>query len=699
MITTKKLVVRRSAQLACAILMGGWASAAWAAAPTSRPSATTQPTTEPAEVGPSGGTSGGELSSLSLEDLMKVEVYSVSKHAQAVAEAPAAVTVIGQDDIQRSGMNSIPELLRLVPGLEVARINSNQWAISSRGFNDLYANKLLVMMDGRSVYTPLFSGVYWDTMDYVMPDLDHIEVIRGPGATLWGSNAVNGVINITTKSARDTQGWLLDGLGGNETQQGEVRFGGALDSNTFFRVYGKYRNFEDFPNAAGHDQHDGWQDFRGGFRIDRYASENDTLTLQGDVYSDRTGQTIDVPVLTPPFRSAMYAENDFSGANILGRWSHVVSPTSDMSLQFYYDRQDRPDVQLGYSLDTFDLDFQHRFQLAQNNEVIYGGDARFMMDHIENTQLGTFSPTNRNDYLVSGFIQDDLTLVPDKLHFIAGTKLEQNSYSGFEYQPSGRLLWTPNDSNSVWGAVSRAVRTPSRWEQDSQLIFSTMPTAQGIPAQIDTIGNKGFDSEAMTAYELGYRVRATQAVTIDSSVFYDSYDKLRSGTAGTPQVVLGPGGAPHVFIPVKLGNDIDGDAFGAEVAATWKITNTWRLSGSYSWLDLQLHRGQGVDPTMERIFEGTSPRNQFQIHSYWDVVKNVELNTSLYYVDSLHTGNIPAYLRWDANVVWKIKDNLSASIGVQNILDNHHPEFNSGLFLTQANEVPRTYYAALSFRY
>jgi iron complex outermembrane receptor protein len=458
---------------------------------------------------------------------MKVEVYSVSKHAQAVAEAPAAVTVIGQDDIQRSGMNSIPELLRLVPGLDVARINSNQWAISSRGFNDLYANKLLVMMDGRSVYTPLFSGVYWDTLDYVMPDLDHIEVIRGPGATLWGSNAVNGVINITTKSARDTQGWLVDGLGGNETQQGEIRYGGAIDSNTFFRVYGKYRNFEDFPNAAGDDQHDGWQDFRGGFRIDRYAGENDTLTLQGDAYSDRTGQTIDAPVLTPPFRSAVYAENDFSGANILGRWTHVVSPTSDMSLQFYYDRQDRPDVQLGYSLDTFDLDFQHRFQLAQNNEVIYGGDARFMMDHIENTQLGTFSPTSRNDYLVSGFIQDDVTLVPDKLHFIAGTKLEQNSYSGFEYQPSGRLLWTPNESNSVWGAVSRAVRTPSRWEQDSQIIFSTMPTAQGIPAQIDTIGNKGFDSEAMTAYELGYRVRATQAVTIDSSVFYDSYDKLQ----------------------------------------------------------------------------------------------------------------------------------------------------------------------------
>jgi iron complex outermembrane recepter protein len=627
---------------------------------------------------------------------MNVEVTSVSRHAQSVADAPAAVTVIGQDEIRRSGMNSIPELLRLAPGLDVARINSNQWAISSRGFNDLYANKLLVMMDGRSVYTPLFSGVYWDTLDYVLPDLDRIEVIRGPGATLWGSNAVNGVINITTKSARDTQGWLLDGVGGNETQQGAVRYGGAIGDGTFFRIYGKYRNFEDFPDASGHDAHDGWQDFRGGFRLDRYAG-NDTLTLQGDTYVDRSGQTLIVPTLTGSLRSRSFVENDFSGGNILGRWTHVISPTSDFSLQLYYDRLNRPDVELGYALDTFDMDFQHRFQLMKNQEIIWGFDVRYMMDKIDNSGLGMFDPTRRDDYLVGGFIQDDFTVVRDRLHLIVGTKLEQNSYSGFEFQPSGRLLWTPNERNSVWGAVSRAVRTPSRWEQDSQIIYTTTPTSSGIPAELDTIGNKGFDSEAMTAYELGYRVRATQSLSIDTAVFYDSYDKIRSGTVGTPTVVPNP--TPHLFIPVQLGNDINGEAFGAEIAATWKVTDRWKLTGSYTFLDLQLHRGHGVDPTLETTFEGTSPKNQFQLHSYLDVMKNLEVNGGLYYVDSLKTGHIPAYVRLDAGITWRPKDHLSITAGIQNILDNHHPEFNSGLFISQQNEVPRTYFGELTWRF
>jgi iron complex outermembrane recepter protein len=642
-----------------------------------------------------------DFTKLDLEGLMNVPIYSVSKAQQTLAQAPAAATVITQDEIRRSGMDSIPELLRLVPGLDVARINASQWAISSRGFNDLYANKLLVMMDGRSVYTPLFSGVYWDTLDYIMPDLDRIEVVRGPGATLWGTNAVNGVINITTKSAKDTQGLLVTGEGSNIDAIGGVRYGGRIDDVTWYRVYGKYRTTDDFDFANGDNAHDGWDSVRGGFRIDREAGDKDTLTLQGDIYAERVGQTLNVPTVIPPaFKTTQDVTSNFSGGNVLARWSHRISETSDFTVQAYYDRLQRGDAQLGYDLNTFDLDFQHRFALTKHQEIIWGADVRFLSDSIQNVNpgIGVFDPTHRDDYLVSGFIQDDITLVPDRLHFILGTKLEDNSYSDFEIQPSARVLFTPNDRNTIWGAVSRAVRTPSRWEQDSRIVFATVPTTPaGVPGEIDTFGNRNFDSEDMIAYELGYRVQATPALSLDLSAFYNSYDNLRSGTLGTPSFTPTP--APHLLLPVALGNDIDGETYGGEVAATWKVNDMLRLVASYSFLEVQLHRGAGVDATLEHTYEGTSPRNQFQLRSYLDVTKNLEVNAALYYVDNVRTGNIPAYARVDAGVTWRPKDNLEVSVGVQNLFDNRHPEFNDGLFLTSPTEIPRTYFAQLTWRY
>jgi iron complex outermembrane receptor protein len=677
---------------------------AWAAAPaaTTEPVETTatQPSSEGAKsvVGPVGP--GEDLTNLSITDLMNVPIYSASKHEQRAAETPAALTVLSQDDIRRSGMTSIPELLRMVPGLDVAQINANQWAISSRGFNDLYSNKLQVLMDGRSVYTPLFSGVYWDSIDYVLPDLDRIEVVRGPGATLWGSNAVDGVISITSKSAKDTQGWLLEGVGSNEEQQGSVRFGGKIDDTTYFRVYSKYRRTDDFEMANGNDAHDGWQDVRGGFRFDKYATPDDTVTLQGDVHNERVAQTLNFPVLTAPFVQPRPVSDNDDGANLLGRWRHVVSDTSDFTLQAYYDRIDRGDVELGYSLDTFDVDFQHRFALDKSNELIWGGDVRALRDNIGDTPRGTFNPTRRDEYLVSGFVQDDWTIVAERLHFIVGTKLEQNSYSGFEIEPSGRLLFTPNDHNTFWGAISRAVRTPSRWEQDSRLLFSTLPpSAQtgGLPAEIDTFGNGAFDSEDLLAYELGYRVKATETLSFDVSGFFNSYNNLRGGVTGTPFFVPGP--SPHILVPVTLNNGTYGESFGAEFAANWNISSQWRVTGSYSWLQVELHHDAGTANTLETIYEGASPRNQFQLRSYFDILKNLELNTALYYVDDLKTGNIPAYTRVDLNVAWRPKDDVTLSAGVQNIFDNRHAEFASPLFLTATTEIPRTYYARLDFQF
>jgi iron complex outermembrane receptor protein len=641
-----------------------------------------------------------DLTSMSLEDLMSIQITSVSKQKQTVAQAPAAVTAIGQEDIRRSGLNSIPELLRLVPGLDVARINASHWAISSRGFNELYSRQLLVLMDGRSAYTPLFSGVYWDTLDYIMPDLDRIEVIRGPGATLWGANAVNGVINITTKSARDTQGFLLSGEGSNIDRVGGIRYGGKIDDDTFYRVYTKYSTTDNFdlPGTDTED-HDGWDALRGGFRIDRYAGDKDVFTFQGDGYSIREGQQYNVPVLIPPFVRQTPDTANYSGGNLLARWTHTISEKSDFSVQFYYDRLNRSDIQLGYTLDTFDLDVQHRFALSKRQEVIWGADFRFQSDNIKQGAVGRFDPANRDAFLVSGFIQDDVTIIPDRLHFILGTKLETNSYSGFEIQPSARVLWTPNERNSIWAGVSRAVRTPSRWEEDSTLTFATLPTTPaGIPGEIDTVGHKGFESETLWAYELGYRTQATQTVTIDTAVFYNSYDNLRSGTPGTPGLSLNPM-PPHLMIPINLGNGISGATYGVEVAANWNVTPAWRLTGSYSFLITDLHRGFGVDVTNERAFEGTSPKNQFQIHSYYDITKDLEFNTSFYYVENLSTGNIPSVLRLDAALTWRPKENLEITVGVQNALDPQHPEFNSGFFQNQSTETPRAVYGQVVFRF
>ena len=636
-----------------------------------------------------------DLTSLSLEDLMKIEITSVSKQRQVVAEAPAAVSAISQEDIRRSGLNSIPELLRLVPGVNVARINASHWAISSRGFNELYSSKLLVLMDGRTVYTPLFSGVYWETLDYVLPDLERIEVIRGPGATLWGANAVNGVINITSKSARDTQGLLFSGELSTVDYAGSLRYGGKVGEDTYYRAWAKYRSTDNFELPAG-DPHDGWDALRGGFRIDRYA-DKDSLTLQGDAYSAREGQAYNFPILVPPFTARATDTSNYGGGNILARWTHTISPSSDFAVQFYYDRLQRDDIQLGYELDTFDLDFQHRFALDGRQEIIWGANARFMSDDIRNSPFGTFDPRSRNDYLVSGFIQDDLEIIPERLHLIVGTKLETNSYSGFEYQPGVRLLWTPGERNSVWAAVSRAVRTPSRWEEDSRILFGTMPTPAGPPAQLETVGDTGFRSEEMWAYELGYRVRAAQNLTVDAAVFYNSYDKLRSGTLGAP--TFSPTPSPHLIVPIQLGNGLEGETYGFEVAARWNVTPSWRLAGSYSFLRTHLHREAGVDPTLERIFEGTSPRNQLQVHSFYDITKDLEVNASAYYVDHLSTGDIPSYVRIDAGVTWRPKPNLEVSVGVQNLLDPQHPEFDSGLFFNQPTENPRVFFAQVIFRY
>jgi iron complex outermembrane recepter protein len=640
----------------------------------------------------------GDFTSLSLEDLMNVEVTTVSRRPQRVADAPAAVTVIGQEDIQRSGLDTIPDLLRLAPGMDVARINSNTWAISARGFNNEFSNKLLVQMDGRTVYTPLFSGVFWNSLDYILPDLDRVEVVRGPGATLWGANAVNGVVSIQSKSAADTQGWLIDGQLGTQQSNGAVRFGGQIDEQTYFRVYTKYRYFDDQEAATGGTSYDRWQTVQTGFRIDRQASADDTLTFQGDLFGQQLHDTENLWTFMPPGDSFYHDKPNFDGGNLLGRWTHTFSDTSNMSVQAYYDRLDGYSALAKFQESTGDLDFQHHFAWGDRQVINWGLGYRFVADTLYGTPQLSFAPGSRDLQLISGFVQDDIALVPDRLHLFLGTKLEYNSYTNLETEPGARLLWSPDEKNSVWGSISRATRTPSRYEEDERVaLLQTFPLPNAFPAAATSTGNLRLDSEELTSYEIGYRVQPFDRLSLDVSAYYNNYDRLIGLQALTPFTGLSP--VPHEVIPFQFFNNMKGQAYGGEIAATWKVTDNLTLIGSYSLLELQLQANNaGVQAGQLHAFQDASPEHQVQLRSYYDITRNLQLNALGFFVSRLTEGNIPAYFRTDANLDWEPVDRLHLMVGVQNIFDNHHPEFPNNSFFA-ASETPRTFFARLRYQF
>lgn len=644
-----------------------------------------------------GSSSTEVLSQMSLEDLMNVEVTSVSRYKQKASDAPAAITVISQDDIARSGLHSIPELLRLSPGMSVARIDAHSWAVTARGFNDKYANKLLVLMDGRTLYLPIFSGVVWEQQDYLLEDLERIEVIRGPGATIWGANAVNGVVNITTKSARDTQGGLVSGMVSNVDNGGGIRYGGKLDEETYYRIFGIFRKTEDFVDPSGSRQFDGWQSARGGFRIDRYGSPNDTLTLQSEVYQNLYAERNTLPQMSAPF-TFLSEETNYGGGNyVLGRWTHRVASDSEYSLQLYYDRYFRQSDVLDYAQHTFDADFEHRFPLGDRQSFVWGAGVRYLTDSLDNTPISSFNPAERNDYRLSTFIQDDITIVPNRFHLIFGSKFEYTSYSDFEYQPSIRALWTPNESNTVWGAVSRAIHNPTQVEQDGQFLVQTFAGDGGVPVGVYASHNDDQKSQELTAYELGYRVRPRENLSIDIAGFFNHYEGITSTEPGSPRLITTP--APQVIISNPFGNGLDANSFGIETGVNLKIGNNWLVSGSYSFIDIQVHRrSSSQDSNAERTLEGSDPRNQVQVHTSYQLTRNLQLNGSAYYVEQLQAVDVPSYVRVDVGLTWQPRKDLSLRIGVQNLLDDRHPEAGPGLFGSQV-EMPRTVYGQLSWQF
>jgi iron complex outermembrane recepter protein len=643
---------------------------------------------------------GADLTKASLEDLMDIEVTSVSKKEEKLFQTAAAIYVITQEDIRRSGLTSIPELLRMAPGLSVARIDGNKWAISARGFNSRFANKLLVLIDGRSVYSPLFSGVFWETQDLVLEDVERIEVIRGPGATLWGANAVNGVINIITKHTKDTQGGLLTaGIGTEEQGFGSLRFGGKLGENAYYRLYAKYFNRGKSVDFSGQPAADRWDALRGGFRIDWQASAKDSLTLQGDIYDGGAGQRINLFWTLPPFTRTLDDRINFAGGNVNARWNRATSDRSDMAIQTYYDHTKREEAYFGEGRDTFNVEFQNHLALGQRQDIVWGLGYRVTWDHLSERPSATFIPQKRTDNLFSGFWQHEFLLVPKRLRLTLGSKLEHNNYTGFEVQPNALLLWTPHDRHTVWSAVSRAVRTPSRIEDDLQAPYQVLPGAGGIPNVVTVFGNRDYKSETLIAYELGYRVRPADKLSLDIASFYNSYRRLRTAVPGVPYFAANPF-PPRVVIPLILSNQLQGESYGTEITANWNVIRNWKLSTGYTFIRVQLHAYPGSPlPIGSENGEGNSPRHQAQIHSYLTLPHNLELDTALYRVNRLNTGSIPGYTRLDARFGWRLTESFNLSIGVQNLLAPRHPEFgetNLGETLTQSE---RGVYGKLTWRF
>jgi iron complex outermembrane recepter protein len=616
---------------------------------------TSQPAETPAETD-------RPFKKMSLDELMNIEVTLVSKRPEKLTETASAIQVITGEDIRRSGATNLPEALRLAPNLNVAQVNSWGWVISARGFSGLFANKLLVMIDGRSVYTPLFAGVAWDVQNVVLEDIDRIEVVSGPGGTLWGSNAVNGVINVVTKSAKDTQGVYAHAAGGSFLHDwGAVRYGGAVGSNLFYRVYAQRTDRENTFLPTGEDLNDEWGITHGGFRLDYYPSHNNTLTLQGDVYG---GQ-----VQTEP------SDSTLDGQYILGRWTRTFSPDSELTTQFYVDRTYRQDIPgtLTDQLNTYDIDVQHRFPIGERNSVLWGFGYRRMDSDVNNsTSFVGFIPSKRHMDLISAFVQDEFTIIPERLKLTIGTKIEHNDFSGFEVQPSARIAWTPDPRQTIWAAVSRAVRSPSRIDTDYHIpTFPVPPTTPSVD------GGPNFDSEKLMAYELGYRVQPTSELAVSIAGFYNRYDDIYS-------VEALPG--TQTF---QIQNGIEGQSWGAEISATYQPAEWIRFRGGYTYFhkDLWNKPGHSFDPAIL----GNDPRHQAVLHTMIDLPWNVELDVMARYVSELPNPSIPGYCAVDVRLA-KQFDNVEIAVVGQNLLDDRHPEFLQ-------IEIPRGVYGKVTVRW
>jgi iron complex outermembrane recepter protein len=644
-----------------------------------------------------------DLSQVSLEDLMNIEVTSVSKKEQKMSRAAAAIFVITQEDIARSGATNIPDLLRMVPGMDVSQINANTWAVSARGFNDQFSNKLLVLIDGRAVYTPLLGGVNWDTQNVPLEDIERIEVIRGPGATVWGANAVNGVINIVTKSATDTKGAMVAGGGGTEGQaQGVVQYGGDIKGKMDYRIFANYLNYGSLPAVGGGSGQDNWDLLHGGFRTDSKISPKDSVTIQGDLYTGQGGATIiHIFSIEPPVAGNLNVDTQLSGGSILGRWNHTFSDRSDTTFQFYFDNYERAGPESDETRNTIDFDFSHHWTWGPRQDVIWGAGYRRTWDQVVGTIDQTFTPPNAALQLFTFFVQDTIALKPDRLFFTAGTKVENSYFTGYDLEPSGRLAWTPSSWMTLWSAASRAGRTPDQRDVGLNAALAVFPDPAGssTPVEVVLFGNPKYKSEHVLAYEAGFRAQPNTHLSVDVSTFFNRYDHLESLEPG-PEV-FEPSPAPARFLmPVTFGNLMNGTTEGGEISANLKLMDRWTLSPGYAFLEMHLHtETSSLDTSSVAEYQGSSPQHQAQLRSHVDLSHGLSWDASAYFVGELPVQDVASYTRLDTQLRWKFAERGEISLVGQNLLRNDHLESMDELTVVNSSLIKRSAYAKLTWRF
>lgn len=633
------------------------------------------------------------LYDLDLEELMNIEVISISKKPQSVQQTAAAVQVISQVDIQRSGATSLPEVLRGVPGVHVAHIDGNKWAVSIRGFNDRFANKLLVLVDGRSIYTPIFSGVYWNMQDMLLEDIERIEVVRGPGGALWGANAVNGVINIITQHSEKTQGSQVSILGGSKEQIVSARFGGKINQDTHYRIFAKGRRADDEKSSIETTANDQWKNVHAGFRLDSAISNQTQWLVEGAYNTGNADVITAVSSLTPASVTKVEDTIDYQNSHILLRLNHQLAEDNKLQVQGYYDFFNRTSLGASLQVHTFDLDMQHHFKWLDNHEFSWGLGYRGVYDELDSTFTISFTPKYRYASTFSGFLQNEVQM--DQVRLTVGSKFEHNDYTGFEFQPSARLLWQINPRHSLWTAISRSVRILSRTDENIRINFRAQP---GInPTLFSVFGNPETKSEKVYSAELGYRALVTSKFSIDGTIFYNYYDDLtsqeQSGGFETDPLPA------HKLVSSTFDNQMIASSYGFEIQTKWQVVDDWKLIANYSLFELEAQYRANSTASVDRLtdIETSNPQQQASLQSIWQLPFDLELNSSVYYTDKIAAHKTDAYTRVDLRLAWKPVDNFELSVVGQNLLDNQHKEYTAtDTFYT---EVARSVYGKIVLKF
>lgn len=650
-----------------------------------------------------------DLTTLSLDALSAMDIMSVSRKEEKLADAAAAAFVITSEDIRRSGMETIPELLRLVPGLDVAQIDANKWSITARGFGERFPDKMLVLMDGRTLYSPLTSGVNWDVQETLLEDVERIEVIRGPGATLWGSNAVNAVVNIITKNAKNTTGVLVSGDASlHERSLGAARYGSSLGTGSSrlkgaYRIFGKYFDRSGTPLPGDGRAPDGWHDLRGGFRTDVDLSQTSALVLQGDLFRGHSGGTADGILPFSPASSGTFVNGTFvdgtrtSGGNVLGRWTKI-SGGLDTTVLAYFDLENRGSSVLGEYRHTVDAEMVQRHRVWQRHDLIWGGDFRSSADRTVGSLNISYNPARQRTELYGAFIQDETAFLDDRLKITFGNKVEHNHFSGFSFQPNLRMIWIPSERVSTWMAISRASESSSRTDSDVRTNQDPGRLPDGTITMVSQFGTNHLPPENVTAYELGNRFQPNHVVSFDTAAFYNRYSNRHTNEPGTPYLESTP--APvHLVIPFYKASNIHGETHGLELLARVQVRAGWKLSGSYSLFQIHLHQSassQDFETAPES--EGSSPRQEFQAHSLINLSKTLELDSAVYRVGRLEAPGIDGYTRFDVRVGWRPTAGLEFSAAGRNLLQASHYEFGSG-DLVHAEPIGRSVSVKTTWRF